>query len=288
MSDIPDYVSQDHTLESYGVARRASSTDETAAANRSWWDAEALPYYLEHGTFLGDDDLVWGPEGVREADVHLLGDVAGRRVLEFGAGAAQAGRYLQAQGAQVVSSDLSAGMLRQGALLNGVSSTPVPLVQCDALVLPFADASFDIVVTAYGAVPFIADSAGLMRECARVLRPGGLLAFSTTHPVRWAFPDAPGPEGLTVTASYFDRTPYVEQDDDGSATYVEHHRTLGDRVRELTAAELVLVDVVEPEWPDGNTQEWGGWSPLRGALIPGTAIFLARRTASAHDQEVVG
>ncbi len=54
-----------------------------------------------------------------------------------------------------------------------------------------------------------------------------------THPLRWAFPDEPGPEGLSVSSSYFDRTPYVEQDDEGRAVYVEHHRTLGDRVRDV-------------------------------------------------------
>jgi hypothetical protein len=59
--------------------------------------------------------------------------------------------------------------------------------------------------------------------------------------------------------------------------YVEHHRTLGDRVRELSAAGFVLVDLVEPEWPVDNHQVWGGWSPLRGRLVPGTAIFVCRR-----------
>ncbi|HPB72717.1 MAG TPA: SAM-dependent methyltransferase, partial [Phycicoccus sp.] len=59
----------------------------------------------------------------------------------------------------------------------------------------------------------------------------------------------------------------------------EHHRTLGDRVREIVAAGLVLVDLVEPEWPDGNDQTWGGWSPLRGAHLPGTAIFVTRKPA---------
>ena len=29
-----------------------------AAANRSWWDAEAEDYYAEHGAFLGDEDFV--------------------------------------------------------------------------------------------------------------------------------------------------------------------------------------------------------------------------------------
>jgi hypothetical protein len=77
--------------------------------------------------------------------------------------------------------------------------------------------------------------------------------------------------------SYFDRRPYVEQDERGRATYVEHHRTLGDRVREVTAAGLRLVDVVEPEWPAENTRTWGGWSPLRGRVVPGTAIFVCVR-----------
>ena len=107
-----------------------------------------------------------------------------------------------------------------------------------------------------------------MREAARVLRPGGRFVFSTTHPFRWAFPDDPESGGLTVTMSYFDRTPYVEADSDGEATYVEHHRTIGDRVREIVAAGLVLVDLVEPEWPERNTETWGGWSPLRGRPLP--------------------
>ena len=101
-----------------------------------------------------------------------------------------------------------------------------------------------------------------------MLRPGGRFVFSTTHPLRWAFPDDPGPGGLTATQSYFDRTPYVEQDADGAATYVEHHRTLGDRVRELAAAGLVLVDLVEPEWPERNDEPWGGWSPAARSALP--------------------
>ena len=63
----------------------------------------------------------------------------------------------------------------------------------------------------------------------------------------------------------------------GGATYVEHHRTIGDRVRDVVTAGLVLDDLVEPEWPAGRETVWGQWSPLRGALFPGTAIFVTHR-----------
>lgn len=259
------------------AGRRAADVRETARANRGWWDAEAARYYAEHGAFLGDDRFIWCPERLDEEQARLLGEVAGHRALEVGAGAAQCSRWLQAQGALVAATDLSRAMLARARLIDAGRALPVPLAQCDALALPFADAVFDLAFSAYGAVPFVADSAALTREVARVLRPGGRWVFSVSHPFRWALPDDPGPDGLVVRSSYFDRTPYVEQADDGSAVYVEHHRTLGDRVREIAAAGLVLDDVLEPPWPDGHTQVWGGWSPTRGRLVPGTAIFSSHR-----------
>ena len=293
------------------VARRPVGGDETRAANRAWWDAEADDYHAEHGAFLGDDGFVWGPEGWTEAELDLLGVRDGMTVLEIGAGAAQCSRWLaRHHDVRVVASDLSMGMLRTarrieadddgaGGPATGATASAnvgedrrgaedlhprspgpgrLPLLQCDGLALPLADSSVDRVFTAYGVIPFVADSGAVLAEAARVLRPGGRFVFSTSHPVRWAFPDDPGPNGLTATSSYFDRTPYVESES-GVVTYAEHHRTLGDLVRQVVAAGLVLVDLVEPEWPARTTGSWGGWSPLRGALLPGTVIVVADRPA---------
>ncbi|MDT4908121.1 MAG: hypothetical protein QOI69_1362 [Pseudonocardiales bacterium] len=257
-----------------GVTRREQDAASTVRANRNWWDGDADSYQATHGEFLGAADFVWSPERLRESDAHLLGDVAGKVVLEVGCGAAMCSRWLAQGGAHPVAFDVSAGMLRHardGAAETGIE---VPLVQADAQFLPFGSAVFDIAFTAFGAIQFVEDSARVMREVARVLRPGGRWVFATTHPTRWAFPDDPGPAGLTATMPYWDRTPYVEYAETGEATYVEHHRTLGDRVREIAAAGFRLVDIVEPEWPDGHTQEWGQWSPLRGAILPGTAIYV--------------
>lgn len=263
------------------VERRDAPQDETVTANRGWWDAAAVDYQQEHGAFLGDAELVWGPEGWTEEELRVLGPAGGLRgldVLEFGGGGAQGARWCAAQGARVLSTDLSAGMLAGARRIDAAHDGPSPLLaQADATRLPLADASMDVVFSAYGAVPFVADARGLMAELARVLRPGGRLACSTSHPIRWAFPDVPGEAGLGASGSYFDESPYVEEDAQGRATYVEHHRTLGHRVADLLAAGLVVTDVVEPPWPERNTQTWGGWSPLRGAHLPGTLILAARK-----------
>ncbi|MFC5993056.1 class I SAM-dependent methyltransferase [Pseudonocardia hispaniensis] len=270
-------MSAEQVLGTAGVARRVAGPAESRRASRAWWDADADDYLAEHGADIGEVDFVWCPEGLREADARLLGEVAGKRVLEVGAGSAPCARWLAVQGADPVALDLSAGMLRHAAALGAATGVAVPLVQASAEQLPFADGSFDVACSAFGAVPFVAEPWQVMREVHRVLRPGGRWVFAVNHPMRWMFSDDPGPDGLTVVQSYFDRTPYVEVDPTGAATYVEHHRTLGDRVRDIVSAGLVLDDLVEPEWPQGRETVWGQWSPLRGALFPGTVIFVTHR-----------
>jgi SAM-dependent methyltransferase len=261
------------------VVRRPAGTAESVRANRRWWDAAAPAYLAEHGSDLGDVDFLWCPEGLREADAHLLGDVAGRRVLEVGCGSAPCSRWLRTAGADPVALDLSAGMLARAAQLNRSSGVAVPLLQADAGALPLADASFDLACSAYGGLPFVADARAVLAEVRRVLRPGGRFVASVNHPMRWPFPDSPDPADLRIVSSYFDRTPYVEVDDDGDVSYVEHHRTVGDWVRAVVGAGLVLDDLVEPEWSPGRTQTWGQWSPERGALVPGTLILVCSRPA---------
>jgi len=270
-------MSAERELGTVGVARRPVDAAESRRASRRWWDADADDYLAEHGADIGELDFVWCPEGLREQDARLLGDVVGARVLEVGAGSAPCSRWLLRAGARPVALDLSGGMLRHAAALGRSTGAAVPLVQADAAALPFRDGAFDLACSAFGAVPFVADPGQVMREVARVLRPGGRWVFAVNHPMRWMFSDDPGPDGLVVRQSYFDRTPYVEVDDRGAATYVEHHRTLGDRVRDVVAAGLELVDLVEPEWPEDKDTVWGQWSRMRGELFPGTAIFCCRR-----------
>lgn len=254
--------------------------DEEASvrANRGYWDNSAEEYLAEHGSFLGASEFTWCPEGIHESDVNLLGDVHRRQILEVGCGAGQCSRWLAEEGAIATGVDVSAGMLEQASRLQrehplSDDATPPTFLHADARQLPFASNSFDVAFSSYGALPFVKDAEVVLAEVARVVRPGGRWAFSTTHPMRWMFPDVPGEAGLTVEYSYFDRTPYVEISADGQPVYAEHHRTMGDWVNLLVTAGFTIDSVTEPEWPESNQTAWGGWSPLRGSLMPGTVIF---------------
>ncbi|WP_089772488.1 class I SAM-dependent methyltransferase [Ruania alba] len=258
----------------------AATSQDAAAANARWWSETAEEYLDEHGAFLGPADFCWCPEGVRESEAGLLGPLSslrGQRVLEIGAGAAQCSRWLRRHGVDALATDVAPGMAEAAARLDAETGIDVPFLTADARELPLADAAFDVVFTAFGAIPFVPDSGRVHAEAARVLRPGGRWVCSVTHPVRWAFPDDPTSAGLTAVRSYFDRTPYSEVDATGRHVYAEFHRTVGDHVRELVAAGFDVLDLVEPEWPAQNTNVWGGWGPERGEFLPGTLILVARR-----------
>lgn len=262
------------------VAHRRVPAAHARRAARHWWDGDAQSYLRDHGPDIGDVDVLWCPEGLRESEVQLLGppdQLQGKTILEMGCGSAPVSRWLQTVGAHPVGFDLSMGMLDQARRIGERTGIVVPLVQADASSFPFASASFDVVVSAFGAVAFVAEPDRVMAEAARVLRPGGQLLFSTNHPMRWIFPDSPHVSDLQVQSSYFDADDYVEVDDQDQPTYVETHRTMGQRIRDLVAAGLVIDDVIEPEWTPGREVVWGQWSADRGALVPGTVIFIAHK-----------
>ncbi len=267
---------EDHLPQRVRVERRAVSEEESRRANGPDWDRYADEYQATHGGFLGDTGFVWGPEGLTEDEAGVLGDVTGRDVLEVGSGAGQCSRWVRVHGGRAYGLDLSARQLQHSLRIDEETGIPVPSVRGTATALPYADGTFDVVFCSFGAMQFIADLDTAVAEVTRVLRPGGRFAFSVTHPTRWSFPDDPSEAGLTAASSYWDRTPYVEVDDEtGRVSYVEHHRTLGDWVSVLSGHGFRIVTLLEPEWPEDHDRVWGGWSRVRGRLTPGTAVFAA-------------
>lgn len=124
-------------------------------------------------------------------------DVAGRRVLDLGAGTGVAGRAALAAGARsVVATDIAVGMLLR-------CGPPVRPVAADALSLPFHDRSFDLVLAAFCLSHLASLDAGL-REARRV---GAAIAASSfapgwTNPAKEAVEAALRPFGYLPPAWY--------------------------------------------------------------------------------------
>jgi ubiquinone/menaquinone biosynthesis C-methylase UbiE len=117
---------------------------------------------------------------------------AGDRILDLGCGTGELARTLAAAGLRVVGCDISRQMLVRAAGDGGVYpgdgySGWVRLAP-DWQNLPFESAAFDVVVAA-SVLEYVAESAVVLRECARVVRPGGVVLYTVPdlrHPVRWA------------------------------------------------------------------------------------------------------
>ena len=199
--------------------RRPVDEAESLLANRADWDAYADEYQSTHGEFLGDAGFLWGPEGVREdARAARSGTSSGRDVLEIGCGAGQCSRWVLERGGRPVGIDVSMRQLQHSRRIDEEHGVVVPTLCASAAAHAVRRTTrFDVVFSAFGALQFVADAPALVADVARVLRPGGIFAFSITHPTRWMFPDDPGEEGLVASQSYWDRTPYVEVDDETGA-----------------------------------------------------------------------
>ncbi|MCM3886852.1 class I SAM-dependent methyltransferase [Frankia sp. R82] len=101
------------------------------------------------------------------------GELAGRTVLDVAGGDGYWAGQAVRRGARAVCLDLARHKLEFGRRLRGHPG----LVEGDALALPFADATFDVVMSVC-AIEHFDDGPAALAEMSRVLRPGGDLVMS--------------------------------------------------------------------------------------------------------------
>ncbi|HLW68233.1 MAG TPA: class I SAM-dependent methyltransferase, partial [Gemmataceae bacterium] len=127
------------------------------------------------GQFFFHDHHYLDHESWIRPGINRLGDIDGKRALDYGCGHAMAAVVLARRGAQVTAFDLSADYLAEARQRAAVNSVAIDFVQADAHHLPFADASFDAI---WGnAILHHLDLAIAGREIHRILRPGGIAVF---------------------------------------------------------------------------------------------------------------
>ncbi|QAY59458.1 class I SAM-dependent methyltransferase [Microbacterium protaetiae] len=171
----------------------------------------------------------------RPAMLRMVGEVAGLKVADLGCGAGQLAAILSAAGAQVTGVDGSE-VLVDAATRAAPEAT---IVQHDLdLPLEFlADDSLDGVVCAL-VIHHLNDRPRFLAEIRRVLRPGGWIVLSTTHPTAdWGY----------FGGSYFDER-WVTRSL-GEATMEYQLITMSTLINEIIDAGFVLERMLEPQ-PD--------------------------------------
>jgi ubiquinone/menaquinone biosynthesis C-methylase UbiE len=156
---------------------------EHVQKNRALWEASSDEYEQRHEAALsGGNAMAWGLWRIPEEELHVLGEVVGKDILEFGCGAARWSIALAERGARPVGLDVSSRQLQHARRLMKEAGVDFPLIEASAEDVPLPDAGFDIVFCDWGAMTFC-DPARTVPEAARLLRPGGLFAFSTASPI---------------------------------------------------------------------------------------------------------
>lgn len=111
-------------------------------------------------------------------------DFGGRRVLEVGCGAGTDLVRFARGGAIVTGVDLAPSSIALARKNFALEGRRADLLVADGEALPFADRSFDLVY-AHGVVQYTTDDRALVRECRRVLKPGGVAVFQVYNRISW-------------------------------------------------------------------------------------------------------
>jgi SAM-dependent methyltransferase len=248
---------------------------DDARVNRSVWDGLSAAYREPNRASWTSSEPRWGLWGVPERELAVLGDVAGKDVLELGCGGAYQSAWLARRGARPVGLDNSRGQLTNARDFQREFGIGFPLVLADGVAVPLRSARFDVVFNEYGAALWV-DPERWLPEAARLLRPGGLLAFLTNGAIlQVCFPLDAETVGTTLARDYFEMGRDVVPSDGA----VEHHRTHGDWIRLLRGHGFVVENLIEVRAPaDVSPNRFGFVSPEWARHWPSEEIWKARKS----------
>jgi SAM-dependent methyltransferase len=218
--------------------------------------------------------LHYGVELPTETELRLVGRLTGRRVLDLGCGPGHNVVAAALQGAYAIGVDAASAMVAHGRTLAEENGMRVEWRVGDIAELAWLRADSIDVALATGVLAHIEDFDRVMRQVHRVLRTGGIFAFTHPHPMSLcAARDIEVEGGLPlgryeVRRSYFDPTPIVVERD--AESFTVYPRTISDILSALTRAGYGLDAFIEPEPPDGVTTP----------LLPRSLIVKVRKQGS--------
>ena len=220
-----------------------TGTGDHVLRNRAVWDRWASSYAGPGLRSWSAAEPTWGIWGIPEAQVGVLPPgLEGADTIELGCGTGYVSAWLARRGARPVGLDNSPGQLTTARELQDRFGLRFPLFHANAERAPFADASFDLAISEYGASIWC-DPYAWIPEAARLLRPGGQLVFLVNSVLLMlSIPDEDGvPATSRLLRPYFGMHRFEWPDDDS----VEFHLGHGDMIRLLRRCGLEVEDLLE-------------------------------------------
>lgn len=235
--------------------------------NLAAWDLHSAQY--QASSRLSTDVAQYGPDIGSEADLHLLGDLRGKRVLELGCGGAQCSIAFAKQGATAIGIDSSAQQVAFARRLAEHEKVKIELHQGDVADLAFLRAdSIDLVFSAH-TFGFVEDLRRVFRQTHRVLRVGAPLVFSLPHPAYAIIDDST----LAVRRSWFDSSP-IDYERDGAA-FTEYRHSVPQLYGDLLRSGYRVDAIIEPEPLSAGPRSAHWREAFR--LVPHTLVIRARK-----------
>ena len=190
-------------------------------ANQEYTDARAPEAWAA-------EEITWGMFGPSDSELGVLGDVAGKDVIELGCGTAYFGAWLARRGARVTGVDITPAQLETARRMSEETGIEMELIEANAEDVPLPDESFDLALSEYGASIWC-DPYKWIPEAARLLRPGGELVFLCNSVLCMLCSPDGGNVAEELVRPQFGMHRFEWADDDG----VEFHLAHGDMIRLL-------------------------------------------------------
>jgi SAM-dependent methyltransferase len=248
---------------------------EYVKANVEVWEARAEEQLALARRAWSAAEPTWGIFGVPESDAGLLaGELVGARTVELGCGTGYVSAWLARRGASPVGVDPTPSQLLIARRMQREHDIDFPLVLAAGERVPLRDASFDLVISEYGAAIW-ADPHHWIPEAARLVRPGGELVFlGNSSLLALCVPDEDSVAATDRLLRPQRGMHRFEWPDDPS---IEFHLSHGDWIRLLRANDFAVEDLIELYAPDGATSTYPFVTAEWAQRWPFEEVWRARR-----------
>ncbi len=246
--------------------------DKHKVSIRKFWDRITNFYYKNYGEFL--------PYSEKKVYLKLIGNLKNKKIIDLGCGSGTFSVFLANKGATVFGIDFSIQQIKLAKKnlrkRKRVRNRLFFITKDIEYLKGFKDQSFDIAISVH-TIHYVNNLNKSLKEIYRILKPGGKLIFSISHPFNHVI--GVNNKHLTVTKSYFSKKAYkwnwgYPEDKLKVAAYILP-RKISDYFKALRSAGFVVTHIIEPETKLNKNSFWYKQLNYRRELLPGVLIFCA-------------